>query len=59
MNAASKRALATTVTRRPELPAEGPLKFDFNLSLAPRGDARPGKATSIKEAVLRWLDEQL
>ncbi|MGQ0508113.1 MAG: hypothetical protein ACT4TC_22670 [Myxococcaceae bacterium] len=55
----AKRIVATLERWIPTEPSpEGPLKFDFDSYRAPL-PARPEKAASIKEAVLRWLDEQL
>jgi hypothetical protein len=61
MRATSPRAQAATLERiedqreQPQL-----LQFDFESEEVPEdGKARGGKPRSIKEALIRWLDEQL
>ncbi len=58
MNGGAKRVGTLTAARAAELPESGPLKFDFSTT-QPVPPLRPEKAATIKEALLRWLDEQL
>jgi hypothetical protein len=58
MNGGAKRVATVPASRTVEPPLDGPLKFDFGAT-RPVAVAQPQKSSSIKEALLRWLDEQL
>jgi hypothetical protein len=64
MGAARKTGVATAVETRPAWPEpdSAPLlrfRFDTTADDEKRGPRSAGAARSIKEALTRWLDEQL
>ena len=56
-----RRDTRSEVTRAQAAPDAQVLKFDFASrgTGAPKGPVSPREASTLKEAIIRWLDEQL